>query len=265
MNTTPLDVLATPRSTGPGLFSAEIPDRWQQGRGAFGGLVLAMMVRAIEHEADAPGRAVRSVCAQLFGAVTVGPATLRVTTLRVGSGVSTLRCELTQESGAQCELVAVLGQPRPQDLDGEPLDAPKPASFEGVEPVPVRAPLGPVFAQWFEYRPVEGLPFGGRRASGTSGWIRPLTPGERRDPAYLIACMDAWWPVLMTTMDSPRPIATVAFALHLTGEAPPRDEPLFFRARELATHDGFSLELRELWSPDGRLLAHNQQTIALIR
>ena len=33
---------------GGGRFVGEIPDGWQQGRGAFGGLVLATLLRAIE-------------------------------------------------------------------------------------------------------------------------------------------------------------------------------------------------------------------------
>ena len=60
-------------------------------------------------------------------------------------------------------------------------------------------------------------------------------------------------------------MGTIAFTAQIMGDMPASDEPVFFRATSDVARDGYSVEFRELWSPDGRLLALNQQTIAIIR
>lgn len=52
-------------------FEANFPDGWQQGRGLFGGLVTAALVRALE--ATAGGRVLRSLTSELCGPVRPGP------------------------------------------------------------------------------------------------------------------------------------------------------------------------------------------------
>ena len=42
------------------------------------------------------------------------------------------------------------------------------------------------------------------------------------------------------------------------------EAPLFYRATDVSIRGGYAVEFRELWAPDGRLVALNQQTIALI-
>jgi len=49
------------RRTGPGSFEVTVPDGWQQGRGAFGGLVYGMLTRAMEQVVDEPARRLRTL------------------------------------------------------------------------------------------------------------------------------------------------------------------------------------------------------------
>jgi hypothetical protein len=58
---------------GDGRFAADIPDGWQQGRGAFGGLVLAALLRAMEAAEDDRARVTRSLSGELCGPVLPGP------------------------------------------------------------------------------------------------------------------------------------------------------------------------------------------------
>ena len=55
---------------------------------------------------------------------------------------------------------------------------------------------------------------------------------------------------------------TVGFTCHLF--TPPPRGPLYFRARALASAEGFVSESRELWTPDGKLVALNPQLFAII-
>ena len=127
-------------------------------------------------------------------------------------------------------------------------------------------PLGPVFAQHFEFRPIDGLPFSGAEPA-TSGWVRAKDPGRTRDAAYLVALADAWWPCALVCESGPRPMATIAFSLEVLGdfEGLDPDAPVYYRARSEFARGGFALETRELWGHDGRPLAINHQTFAVIR
>ena len=90
-------------------------------------------------------------------------------------------------------------------------------------------------------------------------------PLERLDAPALVGRLDAWWPTLFI-IGSPRPVATISFVAELLVEPAtlPPTEPLRYRARMAGLHDGFFVELRELWSGD-RVVALNQQTFAILK
>ena len=84
--------------TGDHNFRSMIPDGWQQGRGAFGGLVLGTLLRAIVRCEPDPGRAARTLAGDICGPVLPGPADIHVRVLRRGSNQTNLAAELTQGS-----------------------------------------------------------------------------------------------------------------------------------------------------------------------
>ncbi|HEU4613562.1 MAG TPA: hypothetical protein VFS15_15830, partial [Kofleriaceae bacterium] len=81
------------------------------------------------------------------------------------------------------------------------------------------------------------------------------------------ALVDAWWPATMVRTKAPRPLATIAYTLELVDDiaAIDREAPVLYRGTVPVAGDGYFLETRELWSSDGRLLALNHQTFAVIR
>lgn len=263
----PLDQLMTSRRIEKGRWRIDIPEGWQQGRGAFGGFVVGIMIRAIEGELADPGRALRSLTAELCGPTQPGPADLKVEILRAGSAVTTVVCRLEQDGAVQAHAVGVLGKSRMTAQDGTHLAAPAPRTWRELEVLPVEPPMGPDFARHFEFRTEGPLPFSGGAKPVAEGWIRPKRPGTARDAAYLAACVDAWWPALFTCETAPRPMATIAFTLDFTSPltGPSANAPLFHRGRDVSIRDGYVTEVRELWSEDGRLLALNQQTFVIIK
>jgi hypothetical protein len=118
-----------------------------------------------------------------------------------------------------------------------------------------------------EYRTTHGTPFGGAPTHELMGWVRPRRPGAARGAAYLAACIDAYYPAAIVGGTRFRPAATLTYTLLVTGDlagvAP--DAHLAYRARCLASGAGYVPEIRELWTPDGRLVAVNPQTFALSR
>lgn len=267
---TPTDflTLTTPRSLAPGRFEATIPDGWQQGRGAFGGLVVANLIRALEASEPTTERPLRSLTAELCGPVMPGQAAIAVESLRRGTGVTTLAARLEQGGEVLAHAVGVFGRPRADRIRRTFLEPPSPPPWRDLEPLDLE-PFGPPFARFFDMRCTGPLPFTAPPAPVASGWVRPRHPGAARDAAYIAGCVDAWWPASYATDAGPypRPVGTIAYTLELaaTLEGLDPEAPLFYQARVLAEHDGYLIELRELWGEDGRLLALNPQTIAVIR
>jgi hypothetical protein len=264
-----LDVLTTPTRVARELFQVDVPDGWQQGRGAFGGLVLGNMVRAIaafdvEDGGSDPPRSLRALTAELCAPVLPGPNDIRVTLLRRGTGVATIAASVERDREVLAHAVGVMGRQRATDADFCELEPPALPAWRSVEPL---AAAGAPFAAHFEYRPVGPLPFSGGNEARASGWVRPVTPGALRDAAYATSVVDAWWPAVFARMSVPRPMATLTFALQLFDGFDGLDPvaPLAYRSRGLVARDGYIAEQRELFGEDGRFLALNLQTFVIIK
>jgi len=267
-----LSDVSTPRPVGDH-YQLDVPAGWRQGRGAFGGLVVGALVRAIEHHVADPARKVRSVTAELPGPVDPGTAELTVETLRRGNNVSTVRAFLSQQGEIRSHAVAVLAADRAGAQTGSAAgwnDLARPVAPSWTELTPLqmdgRSGPWPEFAQHFEYRVVEGIPLSGGAARAV-GWVRPRDPGPLRDAAYIAALIDAWWPAAFIRFTAARPMATIAFTLEIAGGVGGLDPaaPLLYRGIAPICTDGYAFETRELWSEDGRLVAQNHQTFVVIR
>jgi hypothetical protein len=251
-------------------FRLIVDDGWQQGRGAFGGLVIGALVRAATVVTADPARRVRSVTAELLGPVLVGEATLKVERLRQGSGVSGVRVRLLQAEAAGrapdelAQAVVVIAKDRPDTPAWSHAAPPDIPDWRTVPEVPLAPPLAPVFTQHFEFRVTGALPFSSASRATAQGFVRPKARGVV-DAAVVAACADAWWPAAFATFSAPRPMATITYALELHDAAVDADEPLFHDADCDVAAAGYATEHRRLWSPSGRLVAQNQQVFAVIR
>lgn len=253
----------TPRADGT--FGAEVPDGWQQGRGAFGGLVLGLLLRAMEHGERDPGRRVRTVSGEICGPVMPGAAELRVTPLRRGSSASFWDAQLLQQGEVLARASATLSAARKVESRALAPASPPLDALHGLEPIPVGPPLGPAFATAFEYRSPGPFPFSGAERAEAFGSVRLRTPPARFDAPTLIAYADAWWPAWLSTVTRPRGAATIQFTAELLVDPATLDpsEPLVHVGRMYAERDGYFVELRELWRGSA-LVALNQQTFAIL-
>src|SRR6516162_3320175 len=91
-------------------FRSIVPDGWQQGRGAFGGLVLGSLLRAMLRSESDPERAARTLAGDICGPVLPGPTEIHVRVLRRGSNQSNLAAELTQGGAVLATATAVLSR-----------------------------------------------------------------------------------------------------------------------------------------------------------
>ncbi len=262
----PLDTLTAVTRTSDTTFSVELPDRWQQGRGTFGGLVLATLTRAVTEAVADPSRTLRTLTAELIGPALPGPASISIEVLRAGSGVTTVAARLVQGGEVCAHAVLALGKPRAPHASLE-LRPPALPAWTDVPVAPLVPPLSPVFTQHVEFRCAGGIPFSGVADPETVGYVRFHRPGTRRGDEFLVAMADCWWPAMLAAETRPRPAATLTFAFEALGDLSGEDPaaPLAYRGRVLAARDGYAVETRELWTPSGRLVALNQQTFVVIK
>lgn len=254
-----------------GRYTWHVPDGWQQGRGAWGGLVTGAVVRAVvAHEPDAT-RTLRTVSVHMSGPVVVGPSTVDVAPVRIGSNMSTWSATISDADGeTSVHAIVITSRPRVPELQHEikswpHASAPPLPAATTVPSIPTSAPGSPAFLTHLDIKMVEGMPYGQGEAR-CSGYVRFADQGPWSD-VDLLSIADAWWPTAWAKITEPRPAATVSYAAHLLED--PRSlepgSPLAFESFMSGAHEGFTTETRRLWSLDGRLLVENHQSIALIK
>lgn len=248
-------------------FEWDVPDQWQQGRGAFGGLVLAALSRAMESVVGAPTRSLRSLTGVISAPVLVGRASIEVEMMRAGSGLSTLTAKLVQDGELRAHSVGVFAEPRAIAHNGwsrgvgpgtkRPLEMPE---------IPVAPPLGPVFAAKIDFRSTGAYPYTSS-SEPVEGWVRFREDDSIIDSSAIIGLMDSYWPCALVREAGPRPMATVSFALEMATlpQNMRANEYVYYRAHSDFCRDGYSIEFRELWSERGELLALNQQIFVVIK
>lgn len=251
----------------PSTFSIELPDGWQQGRGAFGGLVLATLLRAIEASEADKARTVRSLIGDLAGPVLPGAAEIVVTALRRGANQSNVRADLRQNGEILAFASAVLSTPRKEGIPNFRPRIEKPPAPETGLFLPPEAPGKPVFLQHFEQHVTGPLPWSGAKTPEAAGWIRLREMPSVIDAPLLVAYLDSYWPACFAVFDAPRPMATISFTAEILCDPTKLDPkaPYFYRARTIAEHEGFQLEERMLYDAEGLLIAANQQTFCVIK
>ena len=254
-----LETATTPTN---GVF--DVPEGWRLDRGAYGGLVIAALVRAAEQQIHDPARVVRSVTAEIPAPVEPGRAEIVVEILRAGNAVTTARVALRQGNEVRAHAIVIAAAARREAPSWNALVPPYAPAWDALGAMPA-SPVFPEFGQHFDYRIAEGLPVSGAPPH-TIGWIRPRLPGTKRDAAFIAAVIDAWYPGALVHSTQPRPMGTLAFTLEVVGNLQDHsDEPLLYRGVAPVCTDGYSLETRELWRADGRLVARNHQTFVIIK
>jgi len=244
-----------------------VPEGWHQGRGAWGGLIVAAAVRAAR-AADPAAPALREISVHMVGPVLAGPAHVTCTLVRRGSATSVWQVAVASSSDETWAVATVVfGGSRAPDVEGHPVLAmPEAPDWQDLPPLMLEPPLAPEFLQHLAVRPVHGYPYSGT-SDDVLAWVAPAVALPEYDDATLTGLVDAMWPAALVQVSTTRPMATLSFSATLLVDPASVDPgaPLLHRGRLLALADGYATESRELWTPDGRLAVHNSQVIAVIR
>lgn len=248
----------------PGEHRGVVDAGWAQGRGAYGGLVTAMLVRAVE--ADAPrGQALRTITTTFLAPATEGPATIRTEALRAGRNVSSFRASLSRDEQVLATCLATVAREREGALLHRARPRPEAPPPEAVSDGPEEHYI-PAFARRFEFRQTHGpRPFSGGPEARVAGWCRLVEEGVALDAALASAILDAWPPAAVGVSPAWCPVASVDLTYHFLSPFPLAigREWLFYDAAAGHVAGGLADEHATLWREDGTPVATSRQLIAL--
>jgi acyl-CoA thioesterase len=246
---------------GQGRYRVDVGPEWGVRRGANGGVVAAVVLRALMAEVDDASRTPRSLTVHYPAALDPGPAEAVVTIERAGRGMTTASLRLMQEGKPVALGLGAFSPDRPSvDYD----DLTRPAR-PGPDDLPLfarDAALAPPFAANYTARMAAGTPpFAGADTAEAAVWLQMNDPTPLDYP-LLAALTDAWVPVIFSTQTTPLMSPTIDLTVHFRALLPLDGADLgpwlcIFRTR-LAAH-GFMEEDGEIWTRDGVLLAQSRQ------
>jgi Thioesterase-like superfamily len=253
-----------------GVYGCGFDEEWNRERGAFGGVVVGVMVRALTHSVGDRARPLRSLTVHCTAPAQPGEAKVTTQVVKEGKTVTHLTARLEQGAQLIAFGTAVFGVTQPNALAYQTAELPPGVvDPETLTPAPAEHPLAPRFAKNFEYRYCLGAWafFSGSQTTEVGGFIRPRVPGKL-DAALACAMLDAWPTVAM--MRAPEPLLTVTVDFNFqffenfdgTRDAGPDDHLVHIHSRWAG--DGYSEELRSLWGPDGKLLVQCRQNLAVL-
>lgn len=244
---------------GPGLFTAELRERWASLVGIHGGYTAAIVANAMAAAVDDPSRALRSFATQFASIPRAGRVDIEVTVERTGKSMTTTSARLLQDgrvlqvahaaSSTSRQGLAYDDYVRPRDAD--PGDTPRFVSSGGVghfQNADVR--LDP-----------DHVLFGGSARARVAAWLRPLAD-EPIDAAWLVAMCDLLPPAVFSRTTGPTPAASIEYVVHLAASEPgvaPGDY-VYLSCHSPLSEEGFAVEDATMWAPDGHVLAVARQT-----
>lgn len=252
---------------GQGRYQKTLSPEWFQGRGAFGGVLAASILRAMILENPDPSRRPRSLTIHFCAPVVDRRAEIAVTLERAGTTVTHFRATLWQDGKPALLASSVFTQERETAFHLQHLRPWAAPPADTVEIMPSDLPFVPVFCKAFEYRYCIGsLPFSGASEALLGGYCRLVEPIPLDYP-LAAALLDIWPPAVFACFDRPRTAATIDMTCHFLCDLPTTLEPhtpLVGFAETSFAADGYAEEYNYLFAPDGRPLARARQWVAIL-
>jgi Thioesterase-like superfamily len=244
-----------------GVCTASAPDDWMQGRSLFGGLQVALALRAMRGlvPAELPLRVLQTT----FVAPVTGALEIHPRLLRVGKGTTHAEARVIERDQVTTLVVGVFGRGRPSNAEVRPPPpAPSPDAPHAV-PFPFIPGLSPAFAQHFKMRILSGpLPYSGSRLPPKAVFEVSLADTAATSEAHVVAIGDALPPLALA---EPAPGSSVTWTLELLGD---RFDALPLagwqvEAEVRAAHNGYTSQSSAIFGPGGEPVALSHQSMVV--
>lgn len=245
--------------------SATILPGWGQGRATFGGLVAALMYRAVSLSVPAP-RPLRSLTISFVAPVAPGNIAFDVQLLRVGKSASQLLCLAKQDDQTVAVMQVSQGDARDSTISVEPPAAATFAAPEQCVALPFAQGITPDFTGHFNMHWAKGsLPFCGSPEADIGGWIRFKDEVGVANIEHLLALVDGWPPAVLPMFKRPAPISSLSWTLELYGDPSVQkgSDWWHYLARTDIAQEGYAGIGAEMRDAHGNLVAISRQTVSI--
>ncbi|HEX4334913.1 MAG TPA: thioesterase family protein [Polyangiaceae bacterium] len=245
-----------------GLWHAEVPASWLQGRSAFGGLQAALMLRAMRGELAAalPLRAFQTA---FVAPVPGGPVRLRARALRVGKNVTQIEARIVEGDTTLALGVGVFGQARSSLVRVTPTRPPDPSK----EPISLSyvEDLMPTFHQNFDVKWLDGAML----YTGSTSTKAVISVGIRDEgpmtEEHVLAIADWPPPLAMSFLTEPTNGSSVTWTVEMLTESVSSLPMSGYRldAELVAAGNGYTSQSVMVWGPDGSPVALSRQSMVI--
>lgn len=253
-----IDEASTPH---PATGLLPVGPHWTGFGGAFGGLMVAAAARSMQQLVP-DGRALRSIHADLLGAVQPGELAFDPSVDRAGRSVTFASTAGSQAGRDRIVATAVFGDSAAGPDYGPVTRAVMPVAPSVVELDTWDQSDTPAL-RMIEYKPASAtLPLQGAPGSNADFhvWMRVAEDDAPVDAARALALLDAPAPGLYATVTTPFPIPTVEFTAHLLPALETTTTAwALARMQTVVAGEGYSIDDCELWNEDGQLIAMARQ------
>jgi acyl-CoA thioesterase len=257
------------------VWTVTIPKAWSNGRTVFGGMQVALSVRAMrgalgvslgEGMNSVAALPLRSLQTTFVAPVPAGTTVeLRAEFLRSGRSATHARCDLLHEGTLACTTVAIFGAARPSRIA---LDIPRPAlqaDPETLPGLPYIPGITPEFLQQLQLRWAAGkVPYSGHGEPHSTIFARLRDPDCNAEDA-LIALADSIPSPGLSMLDKPAPATSINWMLELIGDPAllDREQWSMIGTDVRAGADGYLSQTSVLWGSGGHAFSVSHQSVAI--
>ena len=243
----------------------DIPVGWNQGRALFGGLLAALMYRALEQKIVAP-MPLRSVTVSFVAPATVGAMQCEAEVLRQGKSVTQGQCRALQNGQVVAVLLASFGAARESAININECPAPVFTAPDAAMKLPFIKGVTPEFIQHYDFRWAHGgLPFSRSARADIGGWVRELGARDSVDYADLLALVDSWPPAVLPMLTMPAPASSMTWTVEFMPNVVSGSGQQWWQylAETEFAAEGYVHTRARLWDESGKLVAISRQTVTV--
>lgn len=262
-----LDVALELSPESGGGFGAQLGDGWVIGKAVNGGVLLALVGRALQQQLEGHPDPL-AVSAYYLSAAVPGPATVRTETVRAGRSMATGQANVVQAGpdGQPVERMRALATygdlaALPEDVrtSARPPEMPGPDACVSAAMAPPGSAGDLPFLHRFDLRldpDTVGWAMGKPSHRGViQGWVR-MADGREPDPLMLLLAVDTLPPVTFD-LGLPGWAPTLELSAHVRAKPAPGWLRVRVSTRNFA--GGLLEEDAEVWDSAGRLVAQSRQ------
>ena len=242
-----------------------VPTGWMQGRALYGGLVAALLYRALEQKVG-QGVPLRSATINFVAPASDGPMHCQAEIFRQGKSVTQGECRAIQNGQVVAVLLASFGAARESAISIDECPPPSFSRPDAALKLPFVEGITPEFLQHYEMRWAHGgFPFTRAEKGDIGGWVRELGARDSVDYADLLALVDTWPPSVLPMLRAPAPASSMTWTIEFMPGATNGSGQQWWQylAESEFAAEGYVHSRARLWDESGKLVAISRQTVTV--